>query len=57
MAHKSDQERIEKTRNIPRFFVEHPQVSWVLLIGVLIWGWFGSAGVCVELELAHGDVL
>jgi multidrug efflux pump subunit AcrB len=41
MAHKSDQERIEQTRNVPRFFVEHPQVSWVLLIGVLIWGWFG----------------
>src|ERR1700681_4378660 len=41
MAHRSDQDRIEKTRNIPRFFVEHPQVSWVLLIGVLIWGWFG----------------
>jgi len=41
MAHKSDQERIEHTRNVPRFFVEHPQVSWVLLIGVLIWGWFG----------------
>src|SRR5258705_10891099 len=41
MAHKSDQERIEQTRNVPRFFVEHPQVSWVLLVGVLIWGWFG----------------
>src|SRR5713226_1739639 len=41
MAHKSDQERIEQTRNLPRFFVEHPQVSWVLLVGVLIWGWFG----------------
>jgi multidrug efflux pump subunit AcrB len=41
MAHKSDQERIEQTKNLPRFFVEHPQVSWVLLIGVLIWGWFG----------------
>src|SRR4030088_1706970 len=41
MAHKSDQERIEQTRNVPRFFVEHPKVSWVLLIGVLIWGWFG----------------
>src|SRR5437660_1789157 len=40
MAHKSDQERIEQTRNVPRFFVEHPQVSWVLLVGVLIWGWF-----------------
>src|SRR6202140_5056575 len=41
MAHKSNQERIEQTKNIPRFFVEHPQVSWVLLAGVLIWGWFG----------------
>src|SRR6267154_1139407 len=41
MAHKSDQERIEQTRNVPRFFVEHPQVSWVLLAGVLVWGWFG----------------
>jgi multidrug efflux pump len=41
MGHKSDQERIEQTRNVPRFFVEHPQVSWVLLLGVLIWGWFG----------------
>src|ERR1700688_1557334 len=41
MAHKSDQERIGQTKNVPRFFVEHPQVSWVLLAGVLIWGWFG----------------
>jgi multidrug efflux pump len=41
MAYKNDQDRIEKTRNAPRFFVEHPQVSWVLLMGVLIWGWFG----------------
>lgn len=41
MAHRSDQERIEQTRNVPRFFVEHPQISWVLLVGVLIWGWFG----------------
>src|SRR5258708_34805372 len=41
MAYKNDQERIEKTHNAPRFFVEHPQVSWVLLMGVLVWGWFG----------------
>src|SRR5712672_2070510 len=41
MAYKSDQERIEKTHNLPRFFVEHTQVSWVLLVGVLVWGWFG----------------
>jgi multidrug efflux pump subunit AcrB len=41
MAYKNDQDRIEKTHNFPRFFVEHPQVSWVLLMGVLVWGWFG----------------
>src|SRR5260370_8923389 len=41
MAHKSDQEKIEQTRNVPRFFLEHPQVSCVLVVGVLIWGWFG----------------
>src|SRR6266700_7232731 len=41
MPYKNDQDRIEKTHNAPRFFVEHPQVSWVLLTGVLIWGWFG----------------
>jgi len=41
MAHRSDQDRIEKTHNVPRFFVEHPQVSWMLLVGVLVWGWFG----------------
>src|SRR5438477_36421 len=41
MAHRSDQDRIKKTRNVPRFFVENPQVSWVLLVGVLVWGWFG----------------
>src|SRR5882724_8235286 len=41
MKYKSDQDRIEKTNNVSRFFVEDPQVSWVLLIGVLAWGWFG----------------
>src|SRR3989454_7736824 len=45
MAYKNDQDRIEKTHNAPRFFVEHPQVSWVLLMGVLIWGWFGYHGM------------
>ncbi len=41
MARKDDQEQIAQTKNVPRFFVEHPQVSWVLLVGVLVWGWFG----------------
>ena len=30
MAYKNDQDRIEETHNAPRFFVEHPQVSWVV---------------------------
>src|SRR6266851_3367795 len=41
MAHRSDQDRIEKAHNLPRFFVEQPQVSWVLLVGVLVWGLYG----------------
>src|SRR6266853_1430429 len=41
MKFKNDQDRIEKTHNAPRFFVEHPQVSWVLLMGVLVWGLYG----------------
>src|SRR2546426_8826742 len=41
MKYTSDRDRIEKSHNVSRFFVEHPQVSWVLLIGVLVWGWFG----------------
>ncbi len=40
MAHENEQ-NISSRRNIPRFFVEHPQISWMLLAGVLIWGWFG----------------
>jgi multidrug efflux pump subunit AcrB len=40
MALENEQE-ISNRRNVPRFFVEHPQVSWMLLAGVLIWGWFG----------------
>ena len=41
MALKSDQEIIERTHNLLRFFAEHPQISWMLLVGVLAWGWFG----------------
>ena len=41
MAHKSDAEMIEKGRNTARFFVEHPQIAWTLLIGTLLWGWYG----------------
>src|ERR1051325_6244140 len=39
MAHgKTDNEIINKTHNTARFFVEVRQISWVLLIGALLWG-------------------
>ncbi len=38
MAHKSDAELIETSRNAARFFAENRQISWVLLIAVVIWG-------------------
>lgn len=41
MAHgKTDDEIISKKHNTARFFVEVRQISWVLLIGVLLWGVF-----------------
>ena len=41
MAHgKTDNEIINKTHNTARFFVEVRQISWVLLIGALLWGFF-----------------
>jgi multidrug efflux pump len=40
MARENEQEIVNR-HNLPRFFVEHPQISWMLLAGVLIWGWFG----------------
>src|SRR5262245_54716128 len=41
MPHKSDAELIEKTHNAGRFFTEHRQVAWVLLVGVVLWGIYG----------------
>jgi multidrug efflux pump subunit AcrB len=43
MAHRSDQEMIHKTRNTARFFTENRQISWVLLIGTILWGMFAYA--------------
>src|SRR6202023_4410928 len=40
MAHEKNQD-LSNRRNITRFFVEHPHISWMLLVGVLVWGWFG----------------
>src|SRR5215813_14205715 len=41
MAHKSDAEIVQYTHNTSRFFVEHRQIAWVLLIGTVLWGWYG----------------
>ncbi|HEY1469708.1 MAG TPA: efflux RND transporter permease subunit [Candidatus Acidoferrum sp.] len=35
------EQKVSNRRNVPRFFVEHPHISWMLLVGVLVWGWFG----------------
>src|ERR1700720_4677807 len=40
MAHETNQD-ISNRRSITRFFVEHPHISWMMLVGVLVWGWFG----------------
>ncbi len=42
MTHrKTDDEYIQKTHNTARYFVEHPHISWVLLVAVVFWGYFG----------------
>jgi multidrug efflux pump subunit AcrB len=39
--HHTDQELIERTHNTARFFTETRHVSWVLLIGTVLWGLYG----------------
>src|SRR4029079_13726909 len=39
--HLDDRHMIEKTHNTARFFTETRHISWVLLIGTLLWGIFG----------------
>ena len=41
MIHPKDDELISKTHNTSRFCVENPQITWVLLIGTVIWGIYG----------------
>ena len=41
MAHKTDSEMVQETHNTARFFVEHRQIAWVLLLGTVLWGWYG----------------
>ena len=35
---KSDAEIVETTRNLARFFTENRHISWVLLVGLIVWG-------------------
>src|SRR5512134_1724598 len=39
--HKSDAELIRDVHNTSRFFVETRHISWVLLIGTVLWGIYG----------------
>ena len=41
MTHRSEADLIEHSHNTARFFVENRQVSLILLIGVIVWGWYG----------------
>jgi hypothetical protein len=38
MAHTTDADLIEHTHNTSRFFVEHRQIAWAALVGVVLWG-------------------
>ncbi len=38
---RTDSEIVAKTHNTSRYFVENPQISWVLLIGTVFWGLYG----------------
>jgi len=39
MTHgKSDNQIIQSTDNISRFFVEQRHIDWVMLIAVCVWG-------------------
>ncbi|MGE0812933.1 MAG: efflux RND transporter permease subunit [Vicinamibacterales bacterium] len=40
-THQSDDQLIARTRNTARFFTETRHLSWVLLVGTLIWGVYG----------------
>ncbi len=43
--HRSDAEIISTTHNTSRFFVENPQIAWVLLIGTIAWGIYGYSNM------------
>src|SRR5580693_3431213 len=53
MPHQTDQERIQRTQNIPRFFVEHRQIAWAALVGVIAWG---ISGYCSMPQRKDPDI-
>jgi multidrug efflux pump subunit AcrB len=38
--HVSDDEHVKRTHNIPRFFVEHHAIAWLLMVLAIAWGVF-----------------
>lgn len=43
--HADDEKRLAGTRNLARYCVENPHISAVLLLLVLVWGYFGLMGM------------
>ena len=41
MPHQDDAGIIENTHNLARFFTENRHISWVLLVAVFLWGFYG----------------
>jgi len=41
MTHRSEADLIQNTHNVARFFTEHRQVSFILLVATVAWGWYG----------------
>ncbi len=41
MPHQNEQDIIQNTHNTSRFFVEHRQIAWAALIGVIGLGVYG----------------
>ncbi|MGH9703427.1 MAG: efflux RND transporter permease subunit, partial [Candidatus Acidiferrales bacterium] len=41
MLHRTDADLIEKDHNSARFFTEHRQIAWIVLLATVIWGWYG----------------
>ncbi|MCW3096457.1 MAG: AcrB/AcrD/AcrF family protein, partial [Chthonomonadaceae bacterium] len=45
MAHKTDEEILQTTHNLPRFCIENRQIAWVILIATVVWGVVGYTGM------------